>query len=127
MAICSLLINRTDQLQIVFVIGDIYPDLCAVPPVVDKAGSSTILWSVIPVVRTEFLLGKLACAACPTNPEPIPKIQIGERQVSEYQEGTCSVDWAMKLGAVDYLAKPVAPDNLEKLIRETQLEGKGRR
>ncbi len=26
---------------------------------------------------------------------------------------------AMKLGAVDYLIKPVAPDDLEKLIRET--------
>lgn len=27
-----------------------------------------------------------------------------------------------KLGAVDYLIKPVAPDDLEKLIRETLLE-----
>jgi len=26
---------------------------------------------------------------------------------------------AMKLGAVDYLVKPVAPDHLEKLIRQT--------
>lgn len=34
---------------------------------------------------------------------------------------------AMKLGAVDYLIKPVAPDNLERLIRETLLKGKGRR
>lgn len=32
---------------------------------------------------------------------------------------------AMKLGAADYLIKPVAPDNLEKLIRETLLKGKG--
>ena len=32
----------------------------------------------------------------------------------------------MKLGAVDYLIKPVAPDNLERLIRETLLKkGKG--
>jgi DNA-binding NtrC family response regulator len=33
---------------------------------------------------------------------------------------------AMKLGAADYLIKPVAPDNLERLIRETLLKGKGR-
>jgi len=26
---------------------------------------------------------------------------------------------AMKLGAVDYLIKPIAPDHLEKLVRET--------
>jgi len=32
---------------------------------------------------------------------------------------------AMKLGAADYLIKPVAPDNREKLIRETLLKGKG--
>ena len=31
-------------------------------------------------------------------------------------------DEAMKLGAVDYLIKPVAPDDLEKLIRETILK-----
>ena len=29
---------------------------------------------------------------------------------------------AMKLGAVDYLIKPVAPDDLERLIRETLLK-----
>jgi len=28
----------------------------------------------------------------------------------------------MKLGAIDYLAKPVAPDKLEMLIRESLLE-----
>ena len=28
---------------------------------------------------------------------------------------------AMKLGAVDYLIKPITPDNLERLIRETLL------
>jgi len=34
---------------------------------------------------------------------------------------------AMKLGAIDYLIKPVAPDNLEKLLRETLLKkSKGR-
>ena len=32
---------------------------------------------------------------------------------------------AMKLGAADCLIKPFAPDNLEKLIRETLLKGKG--
>jgi len=31
-------------------------------------------------------------------------------------------DEAMKLGAVDYLIKPVAPDDLERLIRETLLK-----
>jgi DNA-binding NtrC family response regulator len=32
---------------------------------------------------------------------------------------------AMKLGAVDYLIKPIAPDNLEKLIRETLVKCEG--
>jgi len=33
----------------------------------------------------------------------------------------------MKLGAIDYLVKPVVPDNLEKLLRETLLKkSKGR-
>ena len=34
---------------------------------------------------------------------------------------------AMRLGAVDYLVKPIAPDDLERLIREAllQLEGQG--
>ena len=32
---------------------------------------------------------------------------------------------AMKLGAVDYLIKPVAPGSLERLIRETLLKCKG--
>jgi len=31
-------------------------------------------------------------------------------------------DEAKKLGAVDYLVKPVAPDDLERLIRETLLK-----
>ena len=32
---------------------------------------------------------------------------------------------AMKLGAVDYLIKPVAPHSLERLIRETLIKDKG--
>ena len=32
---------------------------------------------------------------------------------------------AMKLGAADYLIKPLAPDNLERLIQEILLKGKG--
>ena len=31
-------------------------------------------------------------------------------------------DEALKLGAVDYLIKPIAPDDLERLIRETLLK-----
>jgi len=31
----------------------------------------------------------------------------------------------MKLSAIDYLIKPVEPDDLERLIRETLLKGKG--
>jgi len=31
-------------------------------------------------------------------------------------------DEAMKLGAIDYLIKPVAPDDLERLIQETLLK-----
>ena len=33
-----------------------------------------------------------------------------------------TTDEAMKLGAVDYLIKPIAPDDLERLIRETLLK-----
>jgi len=35
---------------------------------------------------------------------------------------TALADEAMKLGAVDYLIKPIAPDDLERLIRETLLK-----
>jgi YesN/AraC family two-component response regulator len=33
---------------------------------------------------------------------------------------------AMKLGAADYVIKPVAPADLEKLLREALLTGKDR-
>jgi len=33
---------------------------------------------------------------------------------------------AMKLGAIDYLIKPIAPDDLERLIRETLLKCEGK-
>jgi DNA-binding NtrC family response regulator len=33
---------------------------------------------------------------------------------------------AMKLGAADYLIKPIAPDNLENLIREILIKGRAR-
>jgi DNA-binding NtrC family response regulator len=45
--------------------------------------------------------------------------------ITAYPSAELAVE-AMKLGAVDYLIKPVAADNLERLIRETLLKGKGR-
>ena len=46
--------------------------------------------------------------------------------ITAYPSAESAVE-AMKLGAVDYLIKPVAPDDLERLIRETLLkESKGR-
>ena len=33
---------------------------------------------------------------------------------------------AMKLGAIDYLIKPIAPDDLENLIRETLIKCEGK-
>jgi DNA-binding NtrC family response regulator len=45
--------------------------------------------------------------------------------ITAYPSAESAVE-AMKLGAIDYLAKPVAPDNLEALIRETLVE-KGKR
>ncbi len=44
--------------------------------------------------------------------------------ITAYPSADLAVE-AMKRGAADYLIKPVAPDNLEKLIRETLLKGKG--
>jgi len=46
--------------------------------------------------------------------------------ITAYPSAESAVE-AMKLGAVDYLVKPVVPDDLEGLIRETLLKaGKGR-
>ena len=44
--------------------------------------------------------------------------------VTAYPSAELAVE-ARKLGAGDYLIKPVAPDNLERLIQETLLKGKG--
>jgi DNA-binding NtrC family response regulator len=41
--------------------------------------------------------------------------------ITAYPSAESAVE-AMKLGAIDYLAKPVAPDKLEMLIRESLLE-----
>lgn len=38
--------------------------------------------------------------------------------ITAYPTAETAVE-AMKLGAIDYLIKPFAPDNLEKLVRET--------
>lgn len=45
--------------------------------------------------------------------------------ITAYPSAESAVE-AMKLGATDYLIKPVAPDNLERLIRETLLKHRGR-
>ncbi len=45
--------------------------------------------------------------------------------ITAYPSAESAVE-AMKLGATDYLIKPVAPDNLERLIRETILKHRGR-
>jgi len=47
-----------------------------------------------------------------------------ETRIAVYPSAELAVE-AMKLGAVDYLIKPVAPDNLERLIREVLLKSKG--
>jgi DNA-binding NtrC family response regulator len=49
------------------------------------------------------------------------KPQIKSIVITAYPSAELAVE-AMKLGAVDYLIKPVAPDQLEKLIRETLLK-----
>jgi len=45
--------------------------------------------------------------------------------ITAYPSAESAVE-AMKLGAADYLVKPVEPDNLERLIQETLLKRKGR-
>jgi len=47
--------------------------------------------------------------------------QIKSIVITAYPSVELAVE-AMKLGAVDYLIKPVAPDDLERLIRETLLK-----
>lgn len=49
------------------------------------------------------------------------KPQIKSIVITAYPSAELAVE-AMKLGAVDYLIKPVAPDQLETLIRETLLK-----
>ena len=49
------------------------------------------------------------------------KPQIKSIVITAYPSADLAVE-AMKLGAVDYLIKPIAPDELEKLIRETLLK-----
>ena len=49
------------------------------------------------------------------------KPQIKSIVITAYPSVELAVE-AMKLGAVDYLIKPVAPDDLERLIRETLLK-----
>jgi len=46
------------------------------------------------------------------------KPQIKSIIITAYPSVELAVE-AMKLGAVDYLVKPVAPDDLERLIRQT--------
>jgi DNA-binding NtrC family response regulator len=46
------------------------------------------------------------------------KPQIKSIIITAYPSAELAVE-AMKLGAVDYLIKPIAPDELEKLIRDT--------
>jgi len=46
------------------------------------------------------------------------KPQIKSIVITAYPSAEIA-DEAMKLGAVDYLIKPIAPDELERLIRET--------
>ena len=52
------------------------------------------------------------------------KPQIKSIIITAYPSVLSAVE-VMKLGAIDYLIKPVAPDDLEKLIKETLLKCEG--
>jgi len=52
------------------------------------------------------------------------KPQIKSIIITAYPSAELAAE-AMKLGAVDYLIKPIAPDDLERLIRETLLKCEG--
>ena len=49
------------------------------------------------------------------------KPQIKSIVITAYPTAELTAE-AMKLGAVDYLVKPITPDDLERLIRETLLK-----
>ncbi len=49
------------------------------------------------------------------------KPQIKSIIITAYPSAELAVE-AMKLGAIDYLIKPIIPDDLEKLIHETLLK-----
>ena len=49
------------------------------------------------------------------------KPQLKSIIITAYPSAETAVE-AMKLGAVDYLIKPVAPDDLERLVQETDLK-----
>ncbi len=49
------------------------------------------------------------------------KPQIKSIIITAYPSAELAVE-AMKLGAIDYLIKPIIPDDLEKLIQETLLK-----
>jgi hypothetical protein len=54
-------------------------------------------------------------------PQAILKIQIAQRQISEYQQGVCPLDWAMALALIGVyvIAEPQA---ILKLHLSTSLE-----
>jgi len=49
------------------------------------------------------------------------KPQIKSIVITAYPSAELTAE-AMKLGAVDYLVKPIAPDDLERLVQETLLK-----
>ena len=76
---------------------------------------------VIPVVDAR-LSGKTRLQVLKEAKESKPYIE--SIVITAYPSAELAVE-ARKLGTADYPAKPVAPDALEKLIRETLLKGKG--